>query len=69
METKYKPVIGTRYGSWTVISDQVKQGSIKTGTTQRTAYWKVRCKKCGRESWRSAYNLTHGITNSCKKLL
>lgn len=35
METKYKPVIGTRYGSWTVISDQVKQGSIKTGTTQK----------------------------------
>ena len=65
METKYKPVIGTKYGSWTVISDQVKQGSTKIGTTQRTAYWKVRC-KCGRESWRSAYNLTHGITNSCK---
>ena len=65
METKYKPVIGTKYGLWTVISEQVKQGSVKLGTTQRTAYWKVRC-ECGRESWRSAYNLTHGITNSCK---
>lgn len=58
METKYLPEIGKQYNDWTVISNEIKKGGINSGSNNRTAYWKVKC-KCGREAWRSAYNLVN----------
>ncbi len=59
-ETKYIPIIGNKYGQWTIISTEIKKNS-----PHRNIYWKVKC-KCGKESWRSAEYLVNGRTNSCK---
>lgn len=59
---KHKPVIGTVYGQWVVISDIIKRNSI---SGNRSAYFQVRC-KCGRECWRGAHTLKSGGTQACK---
>lgn len=59
---KHIPIIGTKYGQWEVISEEIKRHSEKKG---RTAYFKVRC-KCGQEGWRAVHTLIEGTTKSCK---
>lgn len=61
----YKPEIGAQYGQWTIISEEIKKGSMIKGGSDRTSYWKVRC-ICGRETWRSSNALVYNKTNSCK---
>ena len=64
-EYTYKPEIGKKYGQWTVISGEIKQGCVIKGGSDRTSYWKVKC-NCGRETWRNSNHLIHNKTNSCK---
>lgn len=59
---KHIPVIGEKFGQWTVISDEIKRHSAQHN---RTRYFKVRC-KCGREGWRAIHTLKTGTTKSCK---
>lgn len=65
--TKYDtPIIGKKYGQWTVVSGKVKRGGeLNRDIKGRHLYWKVEC-NCGRESWRQAGLLVKGKTNSCK---
>lgn len=53
------PIIGEKYGQWTIISQQLKKGS------NRHIYWHVKC-KCGKETFRSATTLINNRTKSCK---
>lgn len=57
---KYIPIIGSTYKDWTVISEQIFKKE-----TNRSTYWKVRC-KCGFEDIRDASHLVQGKTSSCK---
>lgn len=59
---KYIPVIGVKYGQWTVISTEIKNSGSKNN---RNSYFKVKC-QCGREGWRNSYTLVNGTTKSCK---
>lgn len=58
---KYKPIIGTKYGKWTVISDKIYRG----GNQNRSSLFMVQC-ECGKKARRTAYTLEKGITQSCK---
>lgn len=57
---KYVPVIGQTYGDWTVISDQIFKAE-----TNRSTYWKVKC-KCGTEGLRHAAHLMNNKVKCCK---
>ena len=59
-ELREKPIIGQRFGSWTVISDKIKVGN------NRALYWNVRC-DCGYETFRQSNCLKQGKTKSCRK--
>lgn len=65
MKSKYIPIVGTIYGQWEVISEDIKQGNRLEGSSNRQAYWKVKC-QCGRISWRNASQLVNNVTNSCR---
>lgn len=56
---KHIPVVGSQYGDWTIVSDQVKGGSKNTPRR-----FHVRC-KCGMEAFRTVGGLTTGQTTQC----
>lgn len=58
---KYNPVIGTRYGTWVVVSNKI----YKNGDKDRTTYFMVKC-NCGRQSRRAAHLLVNNKTKACK---
>ena len=55
-----KPPVGTQYGLWTVISDEVKVGK------SRNLYWYCQC-KCGNTAWKKPQDLKLGRSTCCKK--
>ena len=55
------PVLGIKYGQWTIISTEIKNN----GANNRSTYFKVKC-ECGKEGWRSSYALKTNKTKSCK---
>lgn len=60
------PIIGTKFGQWTIISDKIKQGSEITGNEEyRNLYWEVKC-KCGAIAWRLPNALKQGTSTACK---
>lgn len=59
------PIIGDKFGQWTIISTEIKSGSQLKGNDDRSLYWRVQC-KCGENSWRLATHLKNGKTNACK---
>lgn len=65
MDTKHKPEIGKKYGTWTIISSEVKKGGNSTSGKDRMAYWLCQC-ECGREAWKGAHLLDSGKVQSCK---
>lgn len=60
------PVVGSKFGLWTVISDEIKRGSIDKNINDRNIYWKVQC-KCGNIAWRKHTLLKNGMSTRCKK--
>ena len=58
--TREIPIIGTKYGQWTVISDQVKSG------TNRHLLWLCQC-SCGHIEWKTASLLKSGRIKACRK--
>lgn len=58
------PIIGEKFGQWTIVSTEVKSGT-SLDKNNRNLYWKVQC-NCGEESWRSKVALLGGKTNACK---
>lgn len=59
MNSKYKPIIGTKYNSWEVISSQ-----LFTYEKSNTAGFLVKC-KCGTEKITPAYDLVKGKSKHC----
>jgi hypothetical protein len=59
------PIIGDKFGQWTVISSEIKSGTELKESDDRSLYWRVQC-KCGESSWRLATHLKNGKTNACK---
>lgn len=59
------PIIGSKFGQWTVISSEIKSGTELRDSEDRALYWRVQC-KCGEISWRLVAHLKNGKTNSCK---
>lgn len=64
-QTKFIPSVGEKFGRWTVVSGEVKKGSVVGGCDVRSAHWQVQC-ECGLVSWRNAAMLIKGNTNACK---
>lgn len=61
-----QPVIGTKYGQWTVISTEIKSGGIMyPNSKSRNIYFKVQC-NCGQIGWRMLSSLKNGKTTACK---
>ena len=54
------PIIGRKFGAWTVISEEVKTGS------NRSLYWLCQC-TCGTASWKKVTELKSGKSTRCKK--
>jgi hypothetical protein len=52
--------LGTRYGSWTTISDRI------SGTIRIPVTYKVRC-DCGTEAIVRRENLMNGLTRQCQQ--
>lgn len=52
--------VGTKFGSWTIISDEVRVGN------NRALYQLCKC-ICGNESWKSLTSLRAGTSKKCKK--
>lgn len=61
----FKPIVGTIYGQWTVVSTEIKSGGTLRNTNDRTSHWKVKC-NCGHETFRSSSQLRNGKTKACK---
>ena len=69
-KTKFIPIVGDTYGTWTVISDELKIEKQKLSRSSGYAmrpYWWVRC-RCGIEKWYSAAALCNRLLSSkgCK---
>lgn len=61
-----QPIIGTKYGQWTVISNEIKSGQkISPNSKSRSIYFKVQC-NCGKIAWRMLSGLKNGKTSACK---
>ena len=61
------PPIGTKFGQWTVISNEIKKGNeIIKGSKNRNLYVKCRC-NCGNISWKSIAGLKRGQIFGCKR--
>lgn len=60
------PIVGSKYGQWTVVSNEVKAGSvIKKESNSRNLYWNVQC-NCGKKAWRTPNDLKSNNTRACK---
>lgn len=57
---KVLPIIGTKYGNWEVISDEIFKKS-----TNRSSYFKVKC-ICGNTQLKESHHLNNGKAIQCK---
>lgn len=56
-----KAPVGTKFGLWTVVSDEVK-----VGNGSRNLYWLVQC-SCGALAWKNSAALKRGTSTKCKR--
>lgn len=56
-----KPIVGTKYGQWIVISTNIKTSNLPNN---RMVSWKVQC-SCGKITFRDASCLRSGKTKAC----